>query len=161
MALASDANRSTQIEEETADLDDWPLQPPRSPVRSIASATSVALLSQSTPPLPEESESYNPPFYLKTPPGSHKKLPKPPHSLKTPSLLFAQEEQPFVEGIGVQKTSSLRSLLESICSSYAKQDGMPEQGYGAEIGSAKAEGPDLLGLPMSRLSSDDPAVRDQ
>jgi len=129
-AFASYANPSTQIEEKTMDLDNWPLQPPRSPTRSIASATSLNLASQATPSLSDRSEFDYPPFRLKTPPGSHKKLPKPPNASPTPNPSSPQEDQAAGERGGFQRGGSLRSLSESICSSctmaYRSQDVVPE-----------------------------------
>ncbi|TKA67879.1 hypothetical protein B0A55_09702 [Friedmanniomyces simplex] len=85
-----------------------PQQPPQTPTRMLASATSAALLV-ATPPLPLSP----PPPRPKTPMGAYKKLPKPP-AARTPS--------PLPVATLSQRDGTLRSLSESIISSYAQRD---------------------------------------
>ncbi|KAK5126395.1 hypothetical protein LTR85_010631 [Meristemomyces frigidus] len=95
-------------------------QPPQTPTRSLASVTGSALMS-TTPPIPPAVLS--PPSRPSTPLSSHKRLPRPPAS-RTPSPLPAQTPS----GARLQRGETLRSLSESIISSYAKRGGTPDQG---------------------------------
>ncbi|TKA42289.1 hypothetical protein B0A55_13551, partial [Friedmanniomyces simplex] len=83
-------------------------QPPQTPTRTLATATSTALLI-ATPPLPLSP----PPPRPMTPKGAYKKLPKPP-AARTPS--------PLPVATLLQRDGTLRSLSESIISSYAQRD---------------------------------------
>lgn len=87
-------------------------QPPKTPTKhsSIASATAAAL----SPPLS------SPPPRTKTPLNTHKKLPKPPVSSRTPSPLPSASRPKWPEQ-DFARTQTLRSLSESIISSYAKR----------------------------------------
>ncbi|KAK4896303.1 hypothetical protein LTR27_005826 [Elasticomyces elasticus] len=80
---------------------------PQTPTRTLASATSAALLA-ATPVIP----SSPPPPRPKTPMSAHKKLPKPPTS-RTPSPL------PYAR---LQRDGTPRSLSDSIISSYAQRN---------------------------------------
>lgn len=95
---------------------------PTTPQRTIGSATASALLSTSNTPQPPSS-ALSPPHRPKTPLGVHKKLPKPPPQSRTPSPYLAYS-RPRSE---VQRQETMRSLSESIISSYAKRS-TPEQG---------------------------------
>ncbi|KAK4924497.1 hypothetical protein LTR49_008386 [Elasticomyces elasticus] len=81
---------------------------PQTPTRTLASATSAALLLTATPVMP----SSPPPPRPKTPMSTHKKLPKPPAS-RTPSPL------PYAR---LQREGTPRSLSDSIISSYAQRN---------------------------------------
>ncbi|KAK5710356.1 hypothetical protein LTR17_018953 [Elasticomyces elasticus] len=81
---------------------------PQTPTRTLASATSAALLLTGTPVMP----SSPPPARPKTPMSTHKKLPKPPTS-RTPSPL------PYAR---LQRDGTPRSLSDSIISSYAQRN---------------------------------------
>ncbi|KAK5724139.1 hypothetical protein LTR17_013615 [Elasticomyces elasticus] len=80
---------------------------PQTPTRTLASATSAALLA-ATPVMP----SSPPPPRPNTPMSTHKKLPKPPAS-RTPSPL------PYAR---LQRDGTPRSLSDSIISSYAQRN---------------------------------------
>ncbi|KXT03130.1 hypothetical protein AC578_7745 [Pseudocercospora eumusae] len=87
------------------------------PAGAMASATMSALLSKTPTPkstnVPSES-----PFRPKTPLGAHKKLPKPPPQTPSPRLPTAMSDA----NVGrFQRQETLRSLSESIISSYAKR----------------------------------------
>lgn len=88
--------------------------PAETQTRSVAYQGSPALLGTS-PQLPSSTVTGRPPTRARTPMGIHKRLPKPPPSPKPPS------------NFKVQRTETLRSLSESIISSYAKRP-TPEQG---------------------------------
>ncbi|KAK4556358.1 hypothetical protein LTR86_006502 [Recurvomyces mirabilis] len=96
-------------------------QGPETPLRTVATATTAALLA-TTPPLPSISPAARP----KTPMSVHKKLPKPPVA-RTPSPLPSQGQAVAK----LQRGETLRSLSDSIISSYAKRM-TPEQGSGFE-----------------------------
>ncbi|KAK5686165.1 hypothetical protein LTS10_002280 [Elasticomyces elasticus] len=81
---------------------------PQTPTRTLASATSAALLLTATPVMP----SSPPPARPKTPMSTHKKLPKPPTS-RTPNPL------PYAR---LQRDGTPRSLSDSIISSYAQRN---------------------------------------
>ena len=85
------------------------------PTKSVAAATSAALLYP-TPPSASSNIS-SPPARPKTPLSAHKKLPKPPVSPK-PSPLLSTPPPPSIK---LQRNETLRSLSESIISSYAKR----------------------------------------
>jgi len=94
-------------------------QPPQTPTRTVSSATATALMST---PLSVPSAVSSPPTRPKTPLGTHKKLPRPPTSSRTPSPLLAQRSPPTTR---IQRAETLRSMSDSIISSYAKR-GTPE-----------------------------------
>ncbi|KAK4960241.1 hypothetical protein LTR10_003134 [Elasticomyces elasticus] len=81
---------------------------PQTPTRTLASATSAALLLTATPVMP----SSPPPPRPNTPMSTHKKLPKPPAS-RTPSPL------PYAR---LQRDGTPRSLSDSIISSYGQRN---------------------------------------
>ncbi|KAK5716787.1 hypothetical protein LTR15_009680 [Elasticomyces elasticus] len=81
---------------------------PQTPTRTLASATSAALVLTATPVMP----SSPPPPRPNTPMSTHKKLPKPPAS-RTPSPL------PYAR---LQRDGTPRSLSDSIISSYAQRN---------------------------------------
>lgn len=124
------------------------LLPPQTPTRTVAAATSAALLS-TTPPMPSGVTS---PSRPKTPLGAHKKLPKPPS--RTPSPLPGLTPS----SSRLQRGETLRSLSESIISSYAKR-GTPEQGSGLTPPSRERNSDSLksvgatpsVGPPMSKF----------
>lgn len=93
-----------------------PTKPPAPSTLTIAAATSAAL---SSPPLS------SPPPRTKTPLNAHKKLPKPPSSSRTPSPMLPASSslgtKPKWPEQDVRRTETLRSLSESIISSYAKR----------------------------------------
>ena len=91
----------------------------KTPTKTVASATSAALLSAT--PSPRLSALSSPPPRPRTPLGAHKKLPKPPPS-RTPSPLPATWPQEN----HLQRAETLRSLSDSIISSYAQRT-TPEQ----------------------------------
>ncbi|EMC99994.1 hypothetical protein BAUCODRAFT_359251 [Baudoinia panamericana UAMH 10762] len=98
--------------------------------RTVASATAAALRSK-TPPLTFTVGS--PPHRPRTPMGVHKKLPKPP-SARTPSPL--PETEPAT--VKLQRGATLRSLSESIISSYAKRN-TPELDIGVTHSAVRQE----------------------
>ncbi|KAK0273233.1 hypothetical protein LTR35_012305 [Friedmanniomyces endolithicus] len=79
-------------------------QTPRTPQRTLASATFV-----SSPPMPMSPPLSGP----KTPVCAYKKLPKPPTTSQTPSPLPTAT---------LQRDGTLRSVSESIISSYTKRE---------------------------------------
>lgn len=89
-------------------------QPPRTPIRTVFSGTQAGLLSASSP---TPSASVSP--RTKTPLITHKKLPKPPSS-HSPSPRPAQ----LAHVSGLHRGETIRSLSESIISSYAKRSPM-------------------------------------
>lgn len=94
------------------------LESPSTPTRSLPSLASAASLA-ATPPMPLTAVS--PAHRPKTPLGHHKKLPKPPVS-RSPSPLLST----LCPGGKMERAETLRSLSESIISSYAKRS-TPEQ----------------------------------
>ncbi|KAK4549083.1 hypothetical protein LTR36_007539 [Oleoguttula mirabilis] len=128
-----------------------PPPPPQTPTRTLASATSAALMS-ATPSLPPATLS--PPARPQTPLGSHKKLPKPPPS-RTPSPLPAQTPS----GARLHRGETLRSLSESIISSYAKRGGTPEQGPGLTLPPARERNSEPLRVVGATLSAGPPTSK--
>lgn len=117
------------------------IQPSQTPTKSLASATGVALIAITPQILPTSSSSSTRPS---TPLGSHKKLTKPPAS-RTPSPLPAHTPS----SARLQRGETVRSLSESIISSYAKRS-PPE--LGAELSpSARERNSDPLAPPTSRF----------
>lgn len=97
-------------------------QAPKTPTRtqsSVTSATSAALLSTSPPVSVPPSSSTR----TKIPLGSHKKLPKPPPASRSPSPRILQTPADSK----LQRGETMRSLSESIISSYAQRNTPPEQ----------------------------------
>ncbi|KAF7191610.1 hypothetical protein HII31_07112, partial [Pseudocercospora fuligena] len=84
---------------------------------AMASATMSALLSK-TPTPKSTSAPSDSPFRPKTPLGAHKKLPRPPPQTPSPCPPAAISD---VNLSRVQRQETLRSLSESIISSYAKR----------------------------------------
>lgn len=86
---------------------------------TLTSATSAALVSTTSPVPVPSSPSIRP----KTPLGSHKRLPKPPPASRSPSPRIHQT----AADSRLQRGETLRSLSESIISSYAQRNTTPEQ----------------------------------
>ncbi|CAK4030713.1 Hypothetical predicted protein [Lecanosticta acicola] len=96
----------------------WP--PPRTPCTpNRPFASSAATLTPQPPP----TSTVSSPPQRKTPLSTHKKLPKPPVSASPPHPSATQASPPLP---GIQRQETLRSLSESIISSYAKRS-TPEQ----------------------------------
>ncbi|KAF2166145.1 hypothetical protein M409DRAFT_23335 [Zasmidium cellare ATCC 36951] len=114
--------------------------PLTTPQRNTGAATAPAFLSTNTTPQ-HQPHVLSPAHRPKTPLGVHKKLPKPPPQSRTPSP-YLPFPPPRAE---VQRQETLRSLSESIISSYAKRS-TPEQ-----------KGLDTTPPPRGR-SSDPPRV---
>ncbi|UJO23322.1 uncharacterized protein CLAFUR5_12676 [Fulvia fulva] len=94
--------------------------PPGTPPSTVASLTASALLTASMTPTPAPNMAS--PLRPITPLGKHKKLPKPPPQSRTPSPNTGSVQRVS----NLQRQETLRSLSESIISSYAKR-GTPEQ----------------------------------
>ncbi|KAK3109547.1 hypothetical protein LTR53_017092, partial [Teratosphaeriaceae sp. CCFEE 6253] len=112
---------------------------PHTPTRSLATATARALLLATPPPPPPP-----PPIPTSSPqptgPRLHKRLPRPPASRSPSPLPHA------LSGLALQRDGTVRSLSESIVSSYAKRSssegggslltthsiGVPSESSGAE-----------------------------
>ena len=120
---------------------------PQTPTRTLASATSAALL-RTTPEL-QYNARMTPSSEPKTPLAVHKRLPRPPSASGTPS------PKP-THSVRLERAETLRSLSESIISSYANRNTTPEQqtvADGAPSWSRMASLPLVPRLPYSRFAS--------
>ncbi|KAK3720659.1 hypothetical protein LTR37_003709 [Vermiconidia calcicola] len=109
----------------------------KTPTKSLASATAAALLS---PRSGVSSAVSSPPPRPKTPLSAHKKLPKPPPSpaLKAVARL---PTTPPPSNTKLQRNETLRSLSESIISSYAKRDTPPDRNPGTTPPATRSSAP--------------------
>ena len=119
----------------------------RTPTKTVASAATAALLSP-TPP-PKDSGISSPAARPKTPLSTHKKLPKPPPSPK-PQPSAATTPPPSIK---LQRNETLRSLSESIISSYTKRSTAEEELHSTPPSRDRSSAPlQSLGSPMVPLS---------
>ncbi|KAK4497102.1 hypothetical protein PRZ48_011552 [Zasmidium cellare] len=95
--------------------------PPTTPQRNAGTSTPSAPSSANDVPR-HPSATLSPPHRPKTPLGVHKKLPKPPPQSRTPSPYLSSSPP----NAHMQRQETMRSLSESIISSYAKRS-TPEQ----------------------------------
>ena len=129
-------------------------QPPQTPTRNIAAAT-VTGPAAITPPVPSAPSMSSPSARPKAPLATHKKLPKRPAS-HSPSPLLPAQQTPASGTSKLHRGETLRSLSESIISSYAKR-GTPEQGFSSGLTPPTRErSSDPLrttgGTPLSRFA---------
>ena len=109
----------------------------RTPTKSLASATAAALLS---PRSGVTSAVLSSPPRPKTPLSAHKKLPKPPPS-PAPKAVARLPTTPPASNTKLQRNETLRSLSESIISSYAKRDTPPDQSLATMPPSIRSSAP--------------------
>ncbi|KXT04456.1 hypothetical protein AC579_631 [Pseudocercospora musae] len=122
------------------------------PAGAMANATMSALLSN-TPASESTSVPSDSPFRSKTPLGAHKKLPKPPPQTPSHHLPAAISD---VNASRVQRQETLRSLSESIISSYAKRS--PPETTKHSSGRGKSSDPPRRGEMDLKSGADTIAV---
>ncbi|EME77992.1 uncharacterized protein MYCFIDRAFT_90041 [Pseudocercospora fijiensis CIRAD86] len=126
------------------------------PAGAMASATMSALLSITPTPKPTNALS-NSPYRPKTPLAAHKKLPKPPPQTPSPRLPAVM---PDVNMSRAQRQETLRSLSDSIISSYAKRS-PPEpraEGLAPTQIRGKSSDPPRRGGEHAKIGADSIAV---
>ena len=117
------------------------------PTRTVAAATTSALLSPT--PAPKSTVASSPALRPKSPLGTHKKLPKPPPSPYERPL----PATPPPPSIKLHRNETLRSLSESIISSYTKRPPVEEGVYTTPLSRERSSAPlQSLGSPMAPVS---------
>jgi hypothetical protein len=117
------------------------------PTKTLAATVASALLSPT--PAPKSTTAQSPSMRPKSPLGTHKKLPKPPVSPNERAL----PATPLLPSIKLQRNETLRSLSESIISSYTKRPECEQEPYTTPPSRGRTSAPlQSLGSPMAPVS---------